>query len=76
MGGAAVHPGWYHNLKADPCANVQHRGGIEQRIAREASGAERDQLYATMGVTFSNFLAYQARATNRRIPVMVLSKAQ
>jgi len=75
-GGAPVHPGWYHNLKADPHTRVQHRGGSEERIAREATGEERDRLYARMGGTFANFLAYQERATNRRIPVMLLSKPQ
>src|SRR5262249_8566442 len=30
-GGAPHHPGWYHNLKADPRVTVQHRGGIEER---------------------------------------------
>ena len=75
-GGAPVHPGWYHNLKADPRARVQHRGGVEERIAREASGEERDELYARMGDAFSNFVAYQERASNRRIPVMLLSKPQ
>lgn len=73
-GGAPVHPGWYHNLKADPRATVQHRGGIEERVAREAFGEERERLYAKMGGTFENFLAYQERATERKIPVMVLSR--
>jgi deazaflavin-dependent oxidoreductase (nitroreductase family) len=73
-GGAPVHPGWYHNLKHDPHARVQHRGGIEERVAREATGDERDRLFARMGEAFENFLAYQERATERRIPVIVLSK--
>jgi deazaflavin-dependent oxidoreductase (nitroreductase family) len=74
-GGAAEHPGWYHNLKADPRVRVEHRGGIEQRIAREATGAERDALFARMAGEFANFAAYQERATalsGRKIPVMVL----
>ena len=73
-GGAANHPGWYHNLKADPRVRVEHRGGIEQRIAREATGAERDALFARMAGDFANFAAYQerAKASGRKIPVMVL----
>ena len=72
-GGAPHHPGWYHNVKADPRVVVQSRAGIEDRVAREAVGEERDKLFETMASTFGNFAAYQARATNRTIPVMVLS---
>ena len=72
-GGAPHHPGWYHNLKADPRVVVQTRAGIEDRIAREAVGEERDALFDAMANTYSNFAAYQARATDRKIPVMLLS---
>ena len=75
-GGAPVHPGWYHNLKASPLARVQHRGGVEQRIAREAKGEQRDRLFAKMSARFPNFAAYQERAPHRKIPVMLLSKPQ
>jgi deazaflavin-dependent oxidoreductase (nitroreductase family) len=73
-GGSPAHPAWYHNMKADPHVVVQHRGGIEERIAREAVGAERDALFARMAGTFANFAAYQRRATQRKIPVMVLTR--
>lgn len=75
-GGALHHPGWYHNLKADPRVVVQTRTGIEERVAREAVDEERDKLFEVMATTFSNFAAYQARATNRKIPVMVLSRVE
>ena len=73
-GGSPAHPAWYHNMKADPRVVVQHVGGIEHRIAREAVGAERDALFARMAGTFANFAAYQRRATNRKIPIMVLAR--
>ena len=73
-GGAPHHPGWYHNLLADPRVVVQYRGGREDRVAREAIGEERDKLFDSMSSTFSNFAAYQARASNRKIPVMVLGR--
>ncbi|MCR9096155.1 MAG: nitroreductase family deazaflavin-dependent oxidoreductase [bacterium] len=72
-GGAPHHPAWYHNLKADPRVVVQTRAGVEDRVAREAVGEERDKLFEAMATTYSNFAAYQARATERKIPVMVLS---
>lgn len=74
-GGSPAHPAWYHNMKADPHVVVQYRGGIEQRIAREVVGAERDALFARMAGTFANFAAYQARATQRTIPVMRLARS-
>ena len=73
-GGAPHHPAWYHNLKADPRVRVQYRGAVEDRRAREAVGEERDALFESMSSSFSNFAAYQARATNRKIPVMVLER--
>lgn len=72
-GGAPHHPAWYHNLKADPRVQVQSLAGIEDRIAREAIGEERDKLFETMSTTFTNFAAYQERAADRKIPVVVLS---
>jgi len=74
-GGSPAHPGWYHNMKADPRVVVHHTGGVEARIAREATGAERDALFARMAGTFPNFAAYQRRASHRRIPVMLLSRS-
>ena len=73
-GGAPHHPAWYHNLKSDPRVVVQTRAGVEDRIAHEAEGEERDKLFETMAATYTNFAAYQARATKRKIPVVVLSR--
>lgn len=73
-GGAPHHPGWYHNLKANPHVRVQHRGGVEERVAREAAGEERRTLFEEVAATYPNFAAYQKRATERQIPVMVLSR--
>ena len=73
-GGAPRHPSWHHNLKADPRVRTQYRGADELRMAREAKGEERERLFAMMAARFSNFAAYQARATSRTIPVWVLSR--
>jgi deazaflavin-dependent oxidoreductase (nitroreductase family) len=73
-GGAPHHPGWYHNMKASPRVRTQYRGVDEERVAREAVGEERDRLFAQLAAEFSNFDAYQKRATGRTIPVMVLSR--
>ncbi len=73
-GGAPRHPAWYYNLIADPRVSVEYRGGIEQRIAREATGDERTELFDRMDEAFQTFSAYQARASERTIPVIVLSR--
>ena len=73
-GGAPHHPAWYHNLKAEPRVRVQYPGMIEERIAWEAEGEERDKLFAEMDARFATFGPYQERAGDRRIPVMVLSR--
>jgi len=75
-GGAPHHPGWYHNLKADPRIVVQTRAGVEDRVAREAIGEERDKLFEMMATTFTNFAAYQERAGDRKIPVMILERVE
>jgi deazaflavin-dependent oxidoreductase (nitroreductase family) len=75
-GGAPHHPGWYYNLKAEPRVVVQYRDVVEDRVAREAVGEEREKLFATMSAKFSSFDAYQQRASNRTIPVMVLSRIE
>jgi deazaflavin-dependent oxidoreductase (nitroreductase family) len=73
-GGAPRHPGWYHNLMANPRARVQYRGVVEEREAREATGEEREELFRRAAERFPNFAAYQARATGRTIPVVLLSR--
>ena len=71
-GGAPRHPAWYHNLVAHPRATVQHRGVVEERVAREAKGQERDRLYERAKSLYATYAAYEKR-TSRTIPVMVLS---
>src|SRR3979490_3627201 len=48
-GGAPDHPGWYHNLKANPVAKVEVGAETGTQTfevrAREAEGAERGRTY-------------------------------
>ena len=72
-GGAPVNPGWYHNLKAEP--NVSIEVGTEKHdvVAEEATGEERDRLYAIQEEQQPQFAEY-AQKTDRKIPVIVLSR--
>jgi deazaflavin-dependent oxidoreductase (nitroreductase family) len=78
--GAPTNPAWYHNLKADPSVTIEvgnaaHDGVQERRVlASEATGAERDRLYAKQAQRSPAFAEYEHR-TERRIPVMILTQA-
>jgi len=76
-GGAPDHPGWYHNLKANPVAKVEvgAETGTEtfEVRAREAEGDERDRIYAERVAIAPGFGEYE-RQTSRKIPVMILER--
>jgi deazaflavin-dependent oxidoreductase (nitroreductase family) len=65
-------PGWYYNLCANPAATVTVKGVSRRVLAREAVGEERDRLWQRDLEFYPGRSAYQRRATNRRIPVVVL----
>ena len=75
-GGAPEHPAWYHNLKAHPEVEASTDGRPERYVVREAEGAERERLWTLATKLYSGYEEYQARATNRRIPVIVLEPAK
>ena len=71
-GGAPQHPGWFHNLTAEPNVEIQvGRARIPVR-ARIAEGEERSRLWARADeVNQGQYAIYQSR-TKRLIPVVVL----
>ena len=72
-GGHPKSPAWYHNLKANPETTIQI--GREKRTvrAREATGDERDRLFAEAEESYSGYSGYAER-TERTIPVIVLER--
>jgi deazaflavin-dependent oxidoreductase (nitroreductase family) len=70
-GGHPKHPGWYHNLRANPETTVQV--GAERRAvrARVASAQERERLWPKAVATYSGYRGYQER-TERKIPLVIL----
>jgi F420H(2)-dependent quinone reductase len=70
-GGIDRHPAWYHNLKANPETTAWWKGKKQRVRAREASGEERERLWARMVDAYPTYEAYQRR-TDRLIPVIVL----
>jgi len=71
--GKLNHPAWYHNLKANPKAQVKIQGKEKDYIAREAEGEERQRYWAQAVELYQGYENYRKRAGNRLIPVMVLT---
>ena len=70
--GKQHHPSWYYNLHADPQASVSARGVTMPVRASEATGEERDRLWLRALEYYPAWRIYQARAGERRIPIVVL----
>lgn len=71
--GRPRHPAWYHNLRSNPEATLEVAGRTGIYIARETSGAERDEYWRRAVALYSGFAAYERRTRGRIIPVLVLT---
>jgi deazaflavin-dependent oxidoreductase (nitroreductase family) len=71
--GAPTHPGWYHNLVANPVVTVEVGGETFEPRARVTEGLERSRLFAQHAALNPNFTDYQGRTT-RVIPLVVLER--
>jgi deazaflavin-dependent oxidoreductase (nitroreductase family) len=70
--GKPKHPSWYHNLKANPEAQVQINGTSYPCAAYEAEGEERSRYWDQAVEMYEGFARYSQKARPRPIPVMVL----
>jgi deazaflavin-dependent oxidoreductase (nitroreductase family) len=70
-GGAAQHPLWYLNLRANPLASVMVGRETRQVHARDAQGEERERLWRALTELYPGYDRY-AQRTSRQIPVVVL----
>jgi F420H(2)-dependent quinone reductase len=73
-GGAAQHPLWYLNLRANPLAEVTVGRETRRVRARDAQGEERERLWRAFADLYPGYDRY-AQKTSRRIPVVVLEPA-
>ena len=72
-GGAQRHPGWYHNVRANPDVAFLTRDGVRRACrASVAHGPERERLWLLATDVYNGYTAYQLRARPREIPVVVL----
>lgn len=70
------NPAWFYNLRKNPeCTVVVSGGAPRQMYAYEAEGDERDRLWRRGLEIYPGWAGYEKRATDRRIPVMVLAPA-
>ena len=73
--GAKRNPAWLHNLRKNPRVHIIASRRSGDYVAREAEGEERERLWAKATDYYSGYRAYQDRAGERRIPVVVLEPA-
>lgn len=70
--GAANHPAWFHNLRANPDVVF---GGVPMRATVVRDEAERRRLWTLADRVFPPFAAYRREAAkaNRKIPIVRLT---
>lgn len=73
-GGAPEHPTWYHNVTAHPEVEVQDGSERFDGVARELSGAEREEWWERAVAAYPPYAEYQTK-TDRQIPVLVVERA-
>lgn len=71
-GGAARHPDWFHNIRADPRVTVEDGAFTYAARAEVLTGEERDTMFARVVEAEPGFGDYQ-RQTARILPVVALS---
>lgn len=69
-GGDPNHPGWYHNLVADPDVTLQDGTVVQDMRVRQVEGDERDEWWDRAVEAWPDYAGYQ-RKTDRTIPVFV-----
>jgi deazaflavin-dependent oxidoreductase (nitroreductase family) len=71
QGGAPKHPGWYHNLVAEPRVMLQDGPEAREMQARVATGDERETWWSRATEVWPDYDKYQTK-TDRQIPVVLV----
>lgn len=71
-GGAPEHPGWYHNLVANPRVDIQDGPEPAPYEVRIVTGEERAVWWERSVAAYPPYAEYQEK-TDREIPVFVAS---
>ena len=70
-GGAPTNPDWYHNLVANPEAEIEVGTETHRVRARVAEGEERERLWTLQKRAMPGFAQYEQKTT-RQIPAIIL----
>jgi deazaflavin-dependent oxidoreductase (nitroreductase family) len=74
--GQAATPAWALNLEADPRATLTYRGATREVVARAATPAEAEEVFALASRFYAGYARYRQRVgESRRIRVFVLDPA-
>ena len=73
-GGSPTHPGWYHNLKANPVVEVEVGTETITACAEELEVAAHHPLWSELVAASTSLREYQAN-TARRIPMLMLTRS-
>jgi deazaflavin-dependent oxidoreductase (nitroreductase family) len=68
-------PGWVFNLRAHPAVRTRFEDRDRHMVARELTGAERDDAYQRAIDIYPGYIGYRRRAAPRAIPVFRLDPA-
>ncbi len=73
-GGDVKHPGWYHNVVANPGVTFTARGEERRYTAKTIEpGPERERAWHLACEVYAGYRVYQQRAGDRLIPVVRLT---
>lgn len=70
--GEPATPGWVHNLEADPSAVLEYGGRRAEVVARPATTAQEEQIWATAAGIYPGYPKYRERISGRTVRVFVL----
>lgn len=71
LGGSPKNPVWHANVVAHPLVELQDGPHKWDMVAREVTGAERDEWWVRAVAAYPDYADYQVK-TDRVIPVFVL----
>jgi deazaflavin-dependent oxidoreductase (nitroreductase family) len=74
--GRKTNPGWYYNLKKHPQCTALVNGSVQNYVARETQGEERQKYWDMAVAIYKGYDLYEIRAAHRQIPVMILEPAK
>jgi deazaflavin-dependent oxidoreductase (nitroreductase family) len=74
-GGMPEHPGWYHNVKAEPHVLLQDGPEPHEYVTRQVEGDEKAIWWERAVAAYPPYEEYQEK-TDRIIPVLVATRVQ